>query len=399
MYYPNYNYGNYNNHYHPHHRRNTNNEIWKGTICLIILIFGFIGLVYFFNKFLLHETNNNNTGKGNTTSSNNMNNNNNNITNITGQIETLGFDETEVNADIVVINFRVQSFAPDDETKARMEFLKILQEIESQCNYREIPFQLIPKNPEPFVFVQNVAIPNLQMMQQQNHNMMPPIGGDLPAHLQPPITTKSSKLYSITQDFSLPLLLSRSPPIPLFLDTLASHGVLISGIEFPLSAQRKTDAEKSSLLKAIADAKSKAVFLANEQKKSLGNIMQITPVKVKINQIKDVNMDILMGQLSELQNKYQQQLKLNHENQVAAMDPYSIMNVASNPMMFPHQFPGAASVQGLHFNNPNVMNNSSHSFTGTTTTTLMDPLKVLSSSLVPKKLSITTQVRVRFEVQ
>ena len=62
-------------------------------------------------------------------------------------------------------------------------------------------------------------------------------------------------MYSVTQDFNLELPLSRSPPIPLFLEALSSNGVLISNIGFDISDRKRANAEKVSLSKAIEDAK------------------------------------------------------------------------------------------------------------------------------------------------
>ena len=277
-------------------------------------------------------------------------------------IETMGFDEMEVNADVAVITFRVQAFGPD-ELKARLEFLKRLKDIEEKSNDREIPFQLIPKSPEPFVFVQSGSSP--PGLGDFSHPSM-----DL-LH-QNPMSPSRPKTYSITQDFSLPLLLSRSPPIPLFLDALASNGALISNISFPISAQRKSSVEKSSLLQAVADAKTKAAFLASNQQRTLGNIVEITPVQVKIEQVKDPNLDLLMGQLEEQQQKYQQQMKMQQLQPNGISNPYLY---ASDPLQQLMQ------QQGM---NPTLPSSP------------MDPIRVFSSSLVPKKVLITTQVRVKF---
>src|SRR5262249_39812937 len=134
-----------------------------------------------------------------------------------------------------------------------------------------------------------------------NHAALAMNGSAIPA---------KSKVYSITQDFNLPLMLSKCPPIPLFLETLASNGALISNVSFPISSARKSGAERASLLKAVADAKSKALFLAQEQQKTLGAVIEIVPVKVKIEQVKDSNLDLLLGQLHEQQQKFQQHLDM-----------------------------------------------------------------------------------------
>lgn len=281
------------------------------------------------------------------------------------QIETMGFDETEVNADVAVIAFRIQAFAQDEEQKARLEFLRTLQEIETQCNHREIPFQLFPKSKEPFVFVSSSfsnPLPTSPMVDA----------------LHAPTSPSRTKFYSITQDFSLPLLLSRSPPIPLFLDTLASHGALISNISFPISAERKMASEKASLLKAVADAKSKASFLATEQQRTLGHVLEINPVNIKIEQVKDSNLDLLLGQLDEQQKKFQQQMHFEKQQREQFSNPYAMM---VNPLLQMQQ------QQSLPFSGFSTV---------TPATPTMDPLKIFSSALVPKKVMITTQVRVKF---
>jgi uncharacterized protein YggE len=283
-------------------------------------------------------------------------------------IETMGFDETEVNADVAVISFRIQAFALE-ESKARLEFLRKVQEIEAQLSEREIPFQLIPKSSEPFVFVQPqpAQTPTMQS------------SFDITATPTPP----ASKIYSVTQDFSLPLLLARSPPIPLFLDTLASNGALVSNVTFPISAQRKSGAERASLLKAIADARTKASFLATEQQRTLGSVLEIIPVNIKIEQVKDPTLDLLMGQLEEQQQKYQQQLKIQQLQREQTMNPYA----PPHPLLIAHQ-----QQQMQQMMDPATMMGR----VVTSSTASMDPLKVFGSALVPKKVAITTHVKVRF---
>ena len=70
------------------------------------------------------------------------------------QLETMGFDESTLLAELCVITFRVQTYGMEEQ-KARLDFLKTLHIIEIQCNEREIPFQLLPKTPQPFIFIQN----------------------------------------------------------------------------------------------------------------------------------------------------------------------------------------------------------------------------------------------------
>lgn len=273
-------------------------------------------------------------------------------------IETMGFDETEVNADVGVISFRIQTSGPDD-SKARYEFLKQLHDIETQCNEREIPFQLIPKSQQPFVFVQTSPL----LVNPQAH---------LDIVHQPTATAPRNKVYFITQDFSLPLLLSRSPPIPLFMDTLASNGAMISEIAFPISAQRKNAAEKASLLRAVADAKSKAVFLAQEQQRHVVSISEITPIQVKVEPIKDTNLELLLTQLQDQQSRYQQHLQYQQLSR-DQMNPNPYLSAMPamplNPMFHPGSLPSTPS---------------------------MEPLRVFGSALVPKKVLVTTQVKVRF---
>ena len=124
------------------------------------------------------------------------------------------FDESTLPANVCVITFRVQSFAKEEQ-KARLEFLKKLHEIETQCNEREIPFQLIPKSPEPFVFVQNVQNTDHTLNNWNGNGIqlnMGGGGGGGGGNGSINNFNRTQKLYSITQDFSLPLLLARSPP-------------------------------------------------------------------------------------------------------------------------------------------------------------------------------------------
>jgi hypothetical protein len=302
-------------------------------------------------------------------------------------IETFGFDDTEVNADVAVINFRVSVSAQGaNESVARAEFLRVIHDIEAQCNEREIPFQIIPKQKQPFVFVQAVDAPmqhmaNSQMMQ----NMLPnsPV-----SYSNPPPKTK---LWSVSQDFSLPLLMSRSPPIPLFLETLAKNGALISTVDFPISEERKTSSEKTSLLKAVADAKSKASFLAVQQNKSVGNILQITPVKVDITEVRDPNIDLLMGQIHEKQQQYQDQLKFQQQQRLQEMNPSPL---GSNPYLSNHfSFMQQQQAQLLGLGVPPPAP------TSILTSPNMEPLRVFGSHLVDKKVKIRTQVSVKFEAK
>ena len=52
-----------------------------------------------------------------------------------------------------------------------------------------------------------------------------------------------------------------------------------------------------------------STFLSEQQHRVLGDISEITPVQVKIEQVKDRNMELLLGQLEESQQKAQQERK------------------------------------------------------------------------------------------
>ena len=54
---------------------------------------------------------------------------------------------------------------------------------------------------------------------------------------------------------------------------------------------------------------SKAAFLANRQKVKLGEILHIDPLQVKIEQVKDQNLELLLSQLDEQQHKFQDQIR------------------------------------------------------------------------------------------
>lgn len=266
------------------------------------------------------------------------------------EIQTIGFDETILNADIAVINFRIQAQGKDEKS-SRISFLKTISDIEQKCNEREIPCQIIPKTTDPYIFVQNLAINNNPFAAPG----MPTFQSD-PA-MQP--SDNKNKVYFVTQDFILRLSLNKSPPVPLLVESLSSGGVMIADITFPISSARKQGAERSSLLKAIADAKSKAQFLANAHNCHLGDIVEIVPVEIKVEEIRDPNLEILVNQFTSPSDTVNQ-------------NPYT----ANVPQMFmPNQ-------HGALLNNNGV--------------SAIDPIKAFGSALVPKRTRILTQVKVKY---
>ena len=168
-----------------------------------------------------------------------------------------------------------------------------------------------------------------------------------------------------------------SPPIPLFLQTLADNGALVSEVSFPISIQTKQFAERSSLQKAIADARSKAMFLASEHQRDLQTPLEITPVEVKIEEIRDTNLEFLLKDILAQQKQKQQDLEDARQREI----PYPTIQ---NPFLNPYL--------PLHLQNPG----SQPTAPSSSSSSSFEPLRVFSSSLVPKRIKISTQVKVKY---